>query len=204
MAVGNPLGLDNTVTTGIVSALNRPVTPGDQGGGGDVVVTNAIQIDAAINPGNSGGPLFNSRGKVIGINSSIVTMSETGGSAGSIGLGFAIPSNQAANVSAQLIESGVAKHPFLGVTGDDATVTVDGVTRAGAVVNSVQQGTPAQAVGLKENDVIIAVDGQPVTGMVSLMAWIRSFNPDDKVVLTVVQGDKTVDLEVTLAAREDS
>jgi putative serine protease PepD len=207
MAVGNPLGYDNTVTTGIVSALNRPVLTQATGAkSADVaVVTNAIQVDAAVNPGNSGGPLFNSRGKVIGINSSIAAIPSVGGTGANIGLAFAIPSNLVENVAGQLIDNGVATHPFLGVTADDdAIVDIEGVKRVGAKVESVSPGTPAEKIGLKAGDVIVAVDGHPTTGFESLTAWIRSFNPGDKVTLTVMQNGEAVDLDATLMAREDS
>ncbi|HMO12075.1 MAG TPA: trypsin-like peptidase domain-containing protein, partial [Actinotalea sp.] len=121
MAVGNPLGLSSTVTTGIVSALDRPVSTSD---GGSTVVTNAIQIDAAVNPGNSGGPLFDSEGRVIGITSSIAALSR---SSGSIGLGFAIPSNLADRIAAELLADGSASHALLGVSLSDGTATADGV-----------------------------------------------------------------------------
>ncbi|MDR2382007.1 MAG: trypsin-like peptidase domain-containing protein [Bifidobacteriaceae bacterium] len=204
MAVGNPLGLDNTATTGIVSALNRPVVTEASGAtsGSQEVVTNAIQVDAAVNPGNSGGPLFNAKGQVIGINSSIAAMPSESGTAANIGLAFAIPSNLVANVAGQLVENGVAVHPFLGVTANDTTVEIDGVTRAGAEIYKVEVGTPAEQVGLKKGDVIVAVDGNPVNGMISLTAWIRSYNPGDQVVLTVVQGGRAVDLDATLTTRE--
>jgi putative serine protease PepD len=200
MAVGNPLGLDNTVTTGIVSALNRPVAP-ESGTGGDVAeaVTNAIQVDAAVNPGNSGGPLFDSKGRVIGINSSIATLGSYSGQSGSIGLAFAIPVNQVKKVVGQLIEKGVAEHPFLGVTTGNTVTSIDGVSRAGAELRSVQRGTPADEAGLKKGDVIVALDGHPTTGATSLTAWVRSYLPGDAVVLTVVQGGVAKDIEVTLS-----
>jgi putative serine protease PepD len=207
MAVGNPLGYDNTVTTGIVSALNRPVTTEAAGASGssDPVVTNAIQVDAAVNPGNSGGPLFNAKGQVIGINSSIATAgSSLGGEAGNIGLAFAIPVNLVANVAGQLIDNGVATHPLLGVTAQDATAEVDGVRRAGAELVSVANGKAAEQVGLKAGDIIIAVDGHPITGSTSLTAWIRSYKPGDKIVLTVMKGSKSEDVEVTLTNRDES
>ena len=143
LAVGNPLGLANTATTGIVSALDRPVSATDSQQQSRVV-TNAIQIDAAINPGNSGGPLFDVQGRVIGITSSIATLSGgvLGSQAGSIGLGFAIPVNLAKNISDQLIEKGVAEHAFLGVTLENATATADGVSRRGARVSVVNPGSP--------------------------------------------------------------
>jgi putative serine protease PepD len=205
MAVGNPLGLDNTVTTGIVSALNRPVSTSDTADyeSGVPVVTNAIQVDAAVNPGNSGGPLFNAKGQVIGINSSIATLGDYSGQSGSIGLAFAIPSNQVAAVAGQLVDNGVATHPFLGVTADDAVVDVDGATRAGAEIFQVTRDTPAAEVGLQSGDVIVAVDGHSLTGSVSLTAWIRSYRPGDTVVLTVVQNGQVNDLQATLTTRDD-
>jgi putative serine protease PepD len=205
MAVGNPLGLDNTATTGIISALNRPVATSDAtGSDGAEVVTNAIQVDAAVNPGNSGGPLFDSKGRVIGINSSIASLGSYGGGSGNIGLAFAIPVNQVKNVTSQLIESGVAAHPFLGVTSGDTVVTIDGVKRAGAALKSVEPGTPAAEAGLKVGDVIVAVDQHPISGAVSLTAWIRSYLPGDQVVLTVMQGGKANDVTITLTTRQDS
>ena len=143
MAVGNPLGLASTVTTGIVSAIDRPVSTSGENGG-DATVTNAIQVDAAVNPGNSGGPLFDASGRVIGINSSIATLSQE---SGSIGLGFAIPVDLVKNVAAQLIEDGSAEHAFLGVSLSDGTATADDVTRRGAVVESVSDGSPAAEGG---------------------------------------------------------
>nr|BFF19093.1 trypsin-like peptidase domain-containing protein [Promicromonospora thailandica] len=142
MALGNPLGLANTATTGIVSALDRPVTASAEDGS-DQVVTNAIQIDAAVNPGNSGGPLFNASGEVIGITSSIATLSGSSNSSGSIGLGFAIPSNLASQIGDQLTADGTAEHAFLGVTLSDAEATADGVTRRGAGVQEVVADSPA-------------------------------------------------------------
>jgi putative serine protease PepD len=206
MAVGNPLGLDNTVTTGIISAMNRPVETGDPSGSLDAVVTNAIQVDAAVNPGNSGGPLFDSKGRVIGINSSIATLgsSYSGGAAGNIGLAFAIPVNQVKNVTSQLVESGVATHPYLGVKSQNADVTIDGTKRAGAALRTVEDGTPAAEAGLKVGDVVVAVDQHPISGYLSLTAWIRSYRPGDQVTLTVMQGGKAQDIQVTLATRKDS
>jgi putative serine protease PepD len=205
MAVGNPLGYDNTVTTGIVSALNRPVTTEAAGSGSSnvPVVTNAIQVDAAVNPGNSGGPLFNSAGEVVGINSSIATLSSYSDTAGSIGLAFAIPVNLVKSVSSQLIESGSAEHPYLGVTAEDAHVQVEGATRSGAQILQVQRGTPAEEIGLENGDVILYVDGNPVTGATSLTAWVRSYLPGDAVTLTVLRDGEPIDIEATLTVRDD-
>lgn len=198
MAVGNPLGLASTVTTGIVSAVDRPVsTTGEE----TPVVTNAIQIDAAINPGNSGGPLFNTAGEVIGINSSIASTASHSGQAGSIGLGFAIPSNQARTVAEQLIENGVAQHAYLGVTLSDATATADGVTRAGAKVESVATDTPAASAGLKAGDVVVGINSRAVGGAESLTGFVRQFGAGDEVTLTVVRGGEAIDVNVVLAEK---
>ncbi|MEN0129439.1 MAG: trypsin-like peptidase domain-containing protein [Brevundimonas sp.] len=200
MAVGNPLGLANTVTTGIVSAVDRPVsTQGENGGEG--TVTNAIQVDAAVNPGNSGGPLFDAQGRVIGINSSIATLSSE---SGSIGLGFAIPSNLVKNVASQLISTGDVKHAFLGVNLNDGTATADGVTRKGAVIEQVNAGSPAAAAKLQQGDVVVAINDKPVGGAESLTAYVRSLASGDKATLTVVRDGKALNVDVTLATREDA
>ena len=206
MAVGNPLGLDNTVTVGIVSALNRPVRTvqvGSSVAAGEEVLTNAIQVDAAINPGNSGGPLFNRSGQVIGINSSIATISSDFMQSGSIGLGFAIPINLVSNIASQLVENGTAVHPLLGVTSDNSVTEVDGQLRAGAEIQSVSSGSPADAAGLLEGDVIYAVDSVPITGMISLTATIRSYQPGATVKLSVSRDGEGVELEATLTTREN-
>ncbi|UFU05810.1 S1C family serine protease [Ruania halotolerans] len=199
MAVGNPLGLDSTVTTGIVSALDRPVGTTDQQSQ-ESVVTNAIQIDAAINPGNSGGPLFDSEGHVIGITSSIAT---DGQSSGSIGLGFAIPVDLATNIADQLISDGSAEHAYLGVTLTDETVTADGSTRSGAAVHEVMDGTPAAEAGLQSGDVIVQIDDHAVGGATSLTGYVRTYSSGDQVSLGVVRDGQLDEVMVTLAARED-
>ncbi len=202
MAVGNPLGLANTVTTGIVSAVARPVSTASQQIDQGVVVTNAIQIDAAINPGNSGGPLFNTKGEVIGITSSIASLSGGGTAAGSIGLGFAIPSNLASAVGDQLMADGTAEHAFLGVGLSDSTATADGVKRRGAKVESVTDGSPAAAAGIKTGDVIIAFDGHQTGGYESLTAHVRERTSGQNATVTLVRGSTAQDVEVTLAAKE--
>lgn len=200
MAVGNPLGLANTVTTGIVSAIDRPVsTAGD--GTNAATVTNAIQIDAAVNPGNSGGPLFDAQGKVIGINSSIATMSSE---SGSIGLGFAIPVDLVKNIAAQLVEDGTAEHAFLGVTLSDGTATADDVTRRGAVVESVNDGSPAATAKLQVKDTIVAIDGKAVGGAESLTAYVRALPSGSESTLTVVRDGKAIEVDVTLAVRPEN
>ncbi|WP_182112109.1 S1C family serine protease [Actinotalea sp. JY-7876] len=200
MAVGNPLGLDSTVTTGIVSALDRPVST--TGGDDETVVTNAIQIDAAVNPGNSGGPLFNASGEVVGITSSIATLS-SGGQGGSIGLGFAIPANLADRIGAELIEDGTAEHAFLGVALSDGTATAEDVTRRGAVVEQVTAGSPAADAELATGDVVVAIDGQPVSGAESLTAFVRALPAGTEVTLTVVRDGEALDVPLTLATREE-
>ncbi len=203
MAVGNPLGLANTATTGIVSALDRPVSA-SEGGSSTAVVTNAIQIDAAINPGNSGGPLFDAQGRVIGITSSIATLSQTSSQSGSIGLGFAIPVNLAKNIASQLISTGSAKHAFLGVSLQDGTATADGVTRQGALIQQVSSGSPASNAGLQVNDVIVAIDGKAVAGAESLTGYVRAMSAGQQATLTVVRGGKALDVTVTLAVQAET
>jgi putative serine protease PepD len=200
MAVGNPLGLDSTATTGIVSALDRPVSTSD--GQSETVVTNAIQIDAAVNPGNSGGPLFDASGEVIGITSSIASLSN-GSAAGSIGLGFAIPSNLADRIAAELLADGSAEHAFLGVSLSDGTATADGTTRRGAVVEQVTAGSPAAEAELQTGDVIVAVGSDPVNGAESLTAFVRELAAGQEVTLTVVRDGRPTEVHVTLATRED-
>ncbi|QTE29137.1 S1C family serine protease [Pengzhenrongella sicca] len=200
MAVGNPLGLANTVTTGIVSALDRPVSASAETSS-DVVVTNAIQIDAAINPGNSGGPLFDAEGRVIGITSSIATLSGDSSSSGSIGLGFAIPINLAQDIASQLVETGTAEHAFLGVSLTDGDATADGTTRKGAVVEEVTDGSPAAEGEIAKGDVIVAIDGDPVAGAESLTAYVRERSAGSTAVLTLVRDGKALDVTVTLAAK---
>lgn len=200
MAVGNPLGLANTVTTGIVSAIDRPVSASAETGT-DVVVTNAIQIDAAINPGNSGGPLFDAKGQVVGITSSIATLSGSGSTSGSIGLGFAIPINLAQDIAGQLVKSGTAVHAFLGVSLTDGKATADGTTRLGAEVKEVTSGSPADKAGIKTGDVIVAIDGRPVAGAESLTAYVRERSAGSTAKLTLVRGSNVLDVTVTLEAK---
>jgi len=199
MAVGNPLGLAGTVTTGIVSALDRPtVTAGSR----EAVVTNAIQVDAAVNPGNSGGPLFDAAGRVIGINSSIATLSG-GARSGSIGLGFAIPVNLAKQVADQLVESGTVRHAFLGVSLADGTAEVGGVERRGAVVGQVVPASPAQRADVREGDVITAIDGKPVASAESLTGYVRARTVGQQSTLTIVRDGAEVEVTVTLAPRDE-
>ena len=200
MAIGNPLGYDDTATTGIVSALNRPVTVTDDDN--NAIVTNAVQIAAAINPGNSGGPTFNAAGQVIGINSSIASTASSSGTAGSIGIGFAIPSNLVKRVTNEIIDNGSVKHVVLGITIKSSSVEADGVTRGCAQVQAVTDGGPASKAGVKAGDSIVAFNGKAVNNNYSLLGYVRASAMGDKVKLTVVRGGNTMDLEVTLDQEE--
>ena len=204
MALGNPLGLSDTVTTGIVSAVDRPVTtqeapsPG-QGGQAEPVVTNAIQTDAAINPGNSGGALVDTSGAVIGINSSIASTSQ---GSGNIGIGFAIPIDEAQRIATELLEDGTAEHALLGVSLRDGLSAVDGTTLQGAEVVEVVPGSAADSAGLQAGDTVVAVDDDTATGAESLTAHIRERAPGTEVTLTVVRDGRSIDLPATLGTRE--
>ena len=203
MAIGNPLGLSDTVTTGIISALNRPVTTqavsdsvGDQGNG--VVVTSAIQTNAAINPGNSGGALVDSSGNLIGITSSIATLtsSTSSGQSGNIGIGFAIPAAQAKDVAEQLIAKGSVEHAQLGINAADGNQD----SQLGAKVENVAPGSAAANAGLQNGDLITSLDGQPVKGSESLVALIRNSKVGQEVTLGVMRGGSTLELKATLGA----
>lgn len=200
LAVGNPLGLAGTVTSGMVSALDRPVTTvqGGTGRGGEPVVTNAIQTDAAINPGNSGGALVNAAGELVGINSSIATM---GQQSGSIGIGFAITATQVRNITDQLIQSGEAQHSYLGVTVADAVARVDGVGVRAAGIASVSGGTPAAQAGLRTGDAVTRIDGEDVDSGLALTAQVRERRPGTEVTLGVVRDGAVTDMRVTLGVR---
>jgi putative serine protease PepD len=187
VAIGSPLGLQGTVTTGIISALDRPVAAG--GGPADqVAVLDAIQTDAAINPGNSGGALVNMNGELIGVNSAIATMG--GGEAGSpeaqsgsIGLGFAIPVDQAKRIADELVSTGKATHGSLGVQLSSNT------SASGASIAGVEAGSPAAAAGLPDGAVITKLDNRVIDGPEALIAAVRSKAPGDTVSLTYVDGD---------------
>jgi putative serine protease PepD len=192
IAIGSPLGLTGTVTSGIVSALNRPVTAGDAT---DVSFISAIQTDAAINPGNSGGPLVNSRGEVIGVNSAIATTgSSVSGQSGSIGLGFAIPINQARRVATELIATGSSTYPVIGVQLD---MTYEG---QGAKIESIVEGGPASETELADGDVITEIDGVKVSDGTELVVRIRAKDPGDVVELTLDDGSV---IEVTLGSDQN-
>ena len=192
IAVGSPLGLSGTVTTGIVSALNRPVTAG---GEGETAFINAIQTDAAINPGNSGGPLLDGTGAVIGVNSAIATTGgASGGQPGSIGLGFAIPIDTAKRIVDEIVTTGTSSTPIIGVELDMA------FAGPGAQIGGVTSGSPAEIAGLQQGDLVTAVDGSPVADATQLIVTIRSQAPGDTVSLTVERGGVTTEVPVTLEA----
>jgi putative serine protease PepD len=195
IAIGSPLGLAGTVTAGIVSALDRPVTAG---GGGSTSFINAIQTDAAINPGNSGGALVNSAGEVIGVNSAIATLGDGTGQSGSIGLGFAIPINQVKRIGEELINTGSSTKPIIGVSLDQS------YQGEGARVQEVTPGGPSEAAGLETGDVIVEFDGQPVDDATSLIVDIRSMKPGDEVAISVQRGGSTQDLTITLGSDSSS
>ena len=192
IAIGSPLGLEGTVTSGIVSALDRPVTAGGTDGS-ETSFISAIQTDAPINPGNSGGPLVNSEGQVMGVNSAIASLgSSAGGQAGSIGLGFAIPINTANRIAQEIIQTGTSATPIIGAEIDF------NYSGQGARVQGVTAGSPAERAGLEAGDVIVAVDGQRVDDAVSLITEIRENAPGDQITLTLEGGKE---IEVTLGQR---
>jgi S1-C subfamily serine protease len=199
IAIGSPLGLRGTVTSGIVSALDRPVRLGGEGSGSGSdtnAVINAIQTDAPINPGNSGGALVDGSGAVVGINSAIATLSTGAGQSGSIGLGFAIPINEARGIAQQLIRTGKVKHATLGVTASSVT---DGA-RDGALVQSVAAGSAAAEAGIAKGDVITKVGDKLVGGADDLVVQVRTRAVGEKVELTYVdeQTKRTTKTTVTL------
>ncbi|WP_405751027.1 trypsin-like peptidase domain-containing protein [Streptomyces sp. NBC_00012] len=204
IAIGAPFGLSNTVTTGIISAKNRPVASGD-GSGGSNSYMSALQTDASINPGNSGGPLLDARGAVIGINSAIQSTGSSVGQtqAGSIGLGFAIPINQATNVAQQLIKTGKPVYPVIG-----ATVTMDEKT-GGAVISdqgaggteAVSKDGPADRAGLEAGDVITKFNDTAIDSGPTLIGEIWTHKPGDRVTLTYKRDGRTATAEVTLGER---
>ena len=198
LAVGSPLGLDGSVSAGIVSAVGRAITlgaeePQSPGGGssGPAAVIDAIQTDAAINPGNSGGPLVNSDGDVVGINTAIASLAQgMDGQGGNIGVGFAVPIDEAKAIAEELAETGEATHAYMGVGLEE---TADGVR----VAEVVEDG-PAADAGLKEGDVVTKIGDETVRDVASLTAGIRAQDPGDKVKLTVVRDGEESTIEVEL------
>jgi putative serine protease PepD len=175
VAIGSPLGLASTVTSGIISALNRPVTTGTLGSESFV---NAIQTDAAINPGNSGGALLDSRGRIVGVNSAIATLS-SGGTSGSIGLGFAIPINEAKRVVNELIATGKSTRPVLGIFFDST------FTGTGAKISRLSPNEGAEKAGIPAGSVITAIDGVKIADQVGAIVKIRSYAPGSTITVTV-------------------
>lgn len=189
VAIGSPFGLEQTVTAGIVSALHRQMTSPN-----GFTIDNSIQTDAAINHGNSGGPLLNAQGRVIGVNSQIA--SDSGGNEG---VGFSIPSNTLRSIASQLIDSGKAKHAFLGIELRDSSAS-----GGGATVAQVRSNTPARAAGLRVGDVITAVAGKQIGTADELRAAVNAHSPGDRVSLTFRRNGTSHTVQVTLASRPTS
>jgi len=197
LAIGSPLGLQGTVTLGIISAKDRAVTAGESASNNSFI--NALQTDAAINPGNSGGPLVDATGAVIGVNSAIATLGTSFGSqTGSIGLGFAIPINQARKTAEQLIKNGKATYPIIGVSVDMS------VTGKGAQISNkstaIMPGGPAAKGGLKPGDLITDFDGRPITSPEELIVAVRAHDVGDSVVLKYTRAGKSYEVTLTLTA----
>ena len=197
VAFGAPLGLSQTVTAGIVSALDRPVTTGNSRDASSFI--NAVQTDAAINPGNSGGPLVDLRGRVVGVNSAIAT---TGGlltESGNIGVGFAIPVEQVVVTVDQILRTGKALYPVIGATVDTAEEAV-GSQGTGARIGEVRQGGPADRAGIEDGEVVTRVGDVRITSGVQLIVQIRTHQPGDEVDLVVGEGDEARTVRVTLGS----
>jgi S1-C subfamily serine protease len=215
VAIGNPFGLDRTATAGIVSALQRVISSPN-----DFSIDHVIQTDAPINHGNSGGPLLDSEGEVIGVNSQI----ETGGSGtGNVGIGFAVPSNTVKNVVAQILRTGSVAHAYLGITGQDLTSDLAHTYKlpvsAGVLVDSVRNGSGASKAGLKGGgtqvvvagetyvlggDIIVAVDGKPITSIDHLRDAIAAHKPGDQITITIYRGASKASVKVTLGRQPAS
>jgi putative serine protease PepD len=207
LAIGSPLGLDGSVSAGIVSALNRSITLQGEAtpeqspfGGGPspsgptaTAVISAIQTDAAINPGNSGGALINADGEVVGINTAIASLAQgTTSQGGNIGVGFAIPIDTARDIARQLVDDGSVSHAYLGVS------IADVEEGSGALVQGVEEGQPAAAAGLQEGDVVIRIGDTDVTDAASLTAAVRQQSPGDTVPVTVTRDGDEHTVDVTL------
>jgi S1-C subfamily serine protease len=214
VAIGNPFGLDRTVTSGIVSALQRQIQAPN-----GFSISHVIQTDAAINPGNSGGPLIDASGGVIGINSQI----QTGGNRGNVGIGFAVPINTAREVVRQLIADGEVEHAYLGISGGSITEELAKALKLpvdeGVLVNEVVEGGPADKAGIEGGDtsatiegasirlggdVITAVDGKKVGDMEEVINAVNAASPGEKMTLTVDRGKSTEEVTVTLGVRPAS
>jgi putative serine protease PepD len=205
VAIGSPFGLDATVTSGIVSALNRPVNVG-QVSQGNATVYPAIQTDAAINPGNSGGPLVNLSGEVVGIDAAIQTATDqsAGGEPGSIGLGFAIPIDEVLPIVQQMIKGETPTHARLGIGVETAASGAGAQITDGAKISQVNTGSAAAAAGLRTGDVITKIDDHLITDPDSLVATIRSYRPGDEVTVTYTSGGDTKTAKLTLDSDADT
>jgi putative serine protease PepD len=216
VAVGSPLGLTGTVTSGIVSAVHRPVRTGDSTVQNDQnAVLDAIQTDAPINPGNSGGPLVNSKGEIIGVNSAIATVNGSRGGnpfgggqdqSGNIGVGFAIPGNYASSIATELINTGRASHPYVGVNASDADENSSSAVSSGsgARILSLVPGGPADQAGLRTGDVVTKLADRKVTDVNSLIAAVRSHAVGDQVTVTYTRNGETRTASVRLARQPGS
>lgn len=197
IAIGSPLGLSGTVTLGIISAKDRAVTAGDSAGESSFI--NALQTDAAINPGNSGGPLVDSTGSVIGVNSAIASLGSSFTSqTGSIGLGFAIPINQARKTATQLIKTGKATYPVIGVSIDMSYLK--GGAKISMRPDAILAGGPAAKAGLKPGDIITHLDSKEITTPDELIVAIRTHNVGDRVVIKYIRSGKSAEASMTLVA----
>jgi putative serine protease PepD len=200
VAIGSPLGLAGTVTSGIVSALHRPVVARGEGSDTDAVI-DAIQTDAAVNPGNSGGPLVNAAGDVIGVNTAIASLgSSIGGQSGSIGLGFALPIDYARGIARQLIRTGHARHPIVGVQAKSVGNQRVPDEHSGAKVAKIIGGGPADRAGLRVGDVITAVGGKRVTSVDALIVQIREHDIGDTLTVRYRRGDQGHQVRVRLGS----
>jgi len=197
IAIGSPLGQQNSVTRGVISALNRSLQVPDPLTGAQENILNAIQTDAQINPGNSGGPLLNSGGEVIGVNFAI-EQAQSGP-----GLGFALDGNAAHDVATQLIQTGHVNEPYLGVSYEpvDETAAATYGLSVGALVKKVAAGSPADRSGVRVNDVIVQVNGQAIDDSHPLKDVLRQFHPGDHVSLTLKRGGQTLTVQVTLGTQ---
>ncbi len=192
VAIGSPLGLNATVTAGIISATQRPVIAG---GKGETSYINALQTDAAINPGNSGGPLVDLNGSVIGVNSAIATVGGASQKSGNIGVGFSIPIDQVKTTVEQIIETGHAEYPIIGAEVNVASGT------DGALVREVTADSPAEAAGIQQGDLVVAVNGEEVNDGIELIVRIRSFEPGETITLGVERGGEPSAVDVVLGKK---
>jgi putative serine protease PepD len=194
LALGSPLGLEGSVTSGIVSALNRAIRLGNSStpvDGGEPTVVQALQTDAAINPGNSGGPLVDAQGRIVGITTAIASLGARSGQSGSIGLGFAIPIDSAKRIADSLVAGKQPTHAALGVQVSDAPA-------GGAAISRVTAGSAADTAGIRSGDVVTAIDGAQITDSTALRASVRSHAPGDKVTVVYTRGSDTRRVTVTL------